>query len=70
MAMLQILNPVIGEEDIPYDQEQKLLTLPLTEKGNAICYGIAGSGKELFVTTVLYSLNQHHGSRQLNTSIL
>lgn len=64
------LNPVIGEEDIPYDQEQKLLTLPLTEKGNVICYGIAGSGKELFVTTVLYSLYQHHGSRQLNTYIL
>ncbi|MCI9147243.1 MAG: type VII secretion protein EssC [Hungatella sp.] len=66
----QELNPVIGELDDPFNQSQRLLTLPFTQKGHAICYGAAGSGKESFAASVLYSLYQHHDSRELNTYIL
>lgn len=65
-----LLNPVIGEVDVPFDQQQKILTLPLSEKGNAICYGNAGSGKELFLTAILYSLYKNHSSRELHAYIL
>ena len=65
-----LLNPVIGELDVPAAQQQKLLTLPLSAKGNAICYGNAGSGKELFLTAVLYSLYKKHSSQELHTYIL
>ncbi len=66
----EALNPIIGELDDPFNQSQRLLTLPLTEKGNAICYGSGGSGTEIFLTAVLYSLYQHHSSDELNTYIL
>jgi len=65
-----ILNPIIGELDDPFEQDQRLLTMPLTERGNVICYGSAGSGKEEFLVTVLYSLYQSHTSDELNTYIV
>ncbi|MCD7817852.1 MAG: type VII secretion protein EssC, partial [Lachnospiraceae bacterium] len=65
-----LLNPVIGEVDDPFNQSQRLLTLPLSEIGNAVCYGVAGSGKETFVTALLYSLYESHSSDFLNTYIL
>ena len=64
------LNPAVGELDDPFNQSQRLLTVPLTEKGNVLCYGAAGSGKENFLTTMLYSLYRHHSSRELNVYIL
>ena len=50
-----MLNPVIGEYDVPNMQEQRLLTMPFYDEGNAIIYGMAGSGKENFITTMIYS---------------
>lgn len=50
-----ILNPVIGEYDIPNMQDQKLLTIPFSKEGNAILYGMAGAGKENFLTTMICS---------------
>lgn len=40
-----VLNPAVGELDDPYHQRQDILTVPLTEKGNVLVYGNAGSGK-------------------------
>ncbi|MCD8098410.1 MAG: type VII secretion protein EssC, partial [Lachnospiraceae bacterium] len=65
-----LLNPVIGEVDDPFNQSQRLLTLPLSAVGNAICYGIAGSGKESFLIALLYSLYRDHSSMEVNTYIL
>ena len=65
-----VLNPVIGEMDDPFNQKQDILTLPLTENGNVICYGAVGSGKTTFLTAILYSLYQEHTSESLNTYIL
>jgi len=65
-----VLNPIIGEYDAPEHQEQRLLTLPLTEGGNCIVYGVAGSGRELFLTTAVYSLLSNHNTASLNLYIL
>ena len=64
------LNPIIGELDDPFNQAQRLLTMPISERGNAAIYGAAGSGKDNLLVTVLYSLYLHHNSRELNTYIL
>ena len=50
------LNPPIGEYDDPYHQKQDILTVPFADAGNVLVYGLAGSGKTTFITTMLYSL--------------
>ncbi len=49
------VNIPVGEYDIPSHQSQALLTVPFNTEGNMILYGAAGSGKENFITTLLYS---------------
>lgn len=51
-----ILNPVVGEYDEPHRQLQNILTVPISKDGNFLLYGASGSGKELFLTTLIYSL--------------
>ena len=65
-----IINPIIGEYDVPSMQEQRLLTLPITNNGNSIVYGAAGSGKENFITTVLYSSMLSYSSDEVNYYII
>ena len=65
-----VLNPAVGELDDPYHQRQDILTVPLTEKGNVLVYGNAGSGKNTFLTTLLYSLYRSHDGSELHTYIL
>lgn len=65
-----ILKPVIGELDDPFNQSQKVLTLPISEGGNTIIYGVAGSGKLTFITTMVYELIRNHSAEYLNLYIL
>ena len=65
-----ILNPVIGEYDAPQYQKQALLTLPLSQGGNVLIYGISGSGKEKLLTTMIYSLMITHYAKEVNVYIL
>jgi len=65
-----IVNTIVGEYDIPNNQEQKLLTIPLSKKGNAIVYGVAGSGKENFITTMIYSSMLYYSPSELNYYII
>ncbi len=65
-----LINPVIGEYDDPVNQQQNLLTLPLSEFGNALIYGIPGSGKELFLTTTIYSCATTYTPDDVNFYIL
>lgn len=65
-----VINPVIGEFDDPNRQQQHLLTLPLSSNGNAVVYGIAGSGKENFINTVVYSSMLCYSPDEVNFYIL
>ena len=65
-----ILEPIIGEYDVPTMQEQRLLTIPFTRSGNAIVYGIAGSGKENFITTMIFSSMIAYLPNEVNYYIL
>lgn len=68
--VLNIINPVIGEYDDPMNQRQALLTLPLTEFGNTVIYGMPGSGKTTFITTLIYSLITDYTPDEVNLYIL
>ena len=65
-----ILNPIIGEYDAPQYQKQALLTLPLTDNGNTLIYGVAGSGKEKMLTTIIYSLMMNYTYKEVNVYVL
>ena len=64
------LNPVIGEFDDPNNQRQDLLTINLTNDGNTSIYGSSGSGKELLLTSMIYSLITNHTPEEINIYII
>lgn len=65
-----ILDPVVGEFDMPAKQARDLLTVPITQKGNVVIYGIAGSGKTTFISTIIYDLISNYSADVLNIYIL
>lgn len=65
-----IINPVIGELDDPHHQKQHLLTLDLTNNGNTIIYGSAGSGKEILLSSIIYSSITTYNSNEINFYII
>ena len=66
----KMINPIIGEFDDPINQQQHLLTLPISEQGNTLIYGIPGSGKELVLTTTVYSSVTTYTPNEINFYIL
>lgn len=64
------LVAAVGELDDPYRQTQELLTVDFSQNGNVLIYGTAGSGKELFLTTMLYSLFSDYSAEKINTYVL
>ncbi len=65
-----IINPVIGEYDAPNSQSQHLLTLPLSNDGNAIIYGAAGMGKDDLLQTIIYSTIIRHTPDEVNFYVM
>ena len=65
-----VINPIIGEYDDPDNQAQNLLTLPISQDGNTIVFGSAGSGKELMLSSIIYSCISTHDSKEINFYIL
>lgn len=65
-----IINPIIGEYDDPFNQLQNVLTLNLTEDGNTAIYGSADSGKELVLSSVLYDTCITHSVNEVNFYIM
>ena len=63
------IEPIIGEYDDPLNQNQGILTLPLTKEGNVIVYGSADSGKELLLSTILYDLITSHHTNEFNSYV-
>lgn len=64
------LNPVIGIYDDPYNQSQNICTLPIYNLGNIAIYGEVGSGKELFLQSLVYSLSSTYTINECNIFIL
>ena len=64
------INPIIGEYDDPDNQKQNVLTLPISKEGNTIVFGSAGSGKELMLSSIVYSTIVAHDSKEVNFYIL
>lgn len=48
--------PVIGEYDDPYNQRQGPVEIDFKKQGNVIVYGNAESGKETFISTMVYDI--------------
>ncbi len=69
-AQPYVINPVIGEYDDPSNQKQGLLTLDLTNDGNTVIYGTTGSGKEIMLTTIIYSIILEHSAEEVNFYIM
>ena len=64
------INPIIGEYDDPDNQRQNILTLPLSRDGNTIVFGSAGSGKELMLSSIVYSTISTHDTKEVNFYIM
>lgn len=60
------LCPVIGEYDDPVNQKQSYLRIPISESGNLLLYGSQGSGKAMFITTLIYSIIEHYSPEEVN----
>ena len=65
-----ILKPIIGEFDDPNNQRQDLLTIDLSSDGNTTIYGSSGSGKELLISSIIYSLIICHSPEEVNMYIM
>lgn len=65
-----ILSAIIGEYDDPACQRQDALCVDFVNSGNMVIYGCAGSGKDLFLSTLLYSLYQDYSADRLQTYLL
>lgn len=57
---------VIGEYDSPRTQKQGVVTYDLLNNGNLLIYGMAGSGKENLLNTIIYSVCLNNGPEDVN----
>ncbi len=64
------LDPIVGEFDDPSRQRQGVLTLPLSEVGNALVYGTPDSGVECVLNEALYSIVRKHDASSVNAYAL
>ena len=62
------IKAVIGEYDDPSNQKQHLLTLDFNNSGNTLIYGV--SGKEIMLSSIIYSLIINHTSDEINIYII
>ena len=61
------IEAVIGEYDDPENQSQGLLTVNLNSEGNTLVYG---SGSEILLSSLVYSLIISHSSKEVNIYIV
>lgn len=65
-----LINIPVGEYDVPEQQKQSLLTVDFSNRGNTLLYGSAGSGKENFVMTLIYSAMKLYAPTDINFYIM
>lgn len=64
------VEPVVGEFDDPFNQRQGVVQLNLSDSGNTLVYGNAESGKETFLSTMVYDLITTYSSNQAQLYLL
>lgn len=62
------IKPIIGEYDDPNNQRQDLLTLDYNNSPNTLIYGL--DGKEIMLSSIIYSLIITHGPDEINFYII
>ena len=62
------IKPIIGEYDDPSNQRQDLLTLDFNSSGNTLIYGT--EGKDIMLSSIIYSLIITHGPEEVNFYII
>lgn len=65
-----IINPIIGEYDDPYNQRQGPVELNLSTQGNTVIYGSAESGKETLITTMVYDVMTSYTTDEVQMYII
>lgn len=65
-----VINPIVGRYDDLRNQKYCPLTVPLTDEGNALIYGVAGSGTLEFINSMVYFLIQQHSPEELQMYLL
>lgn len=64
------VTAVIGEYDAPSRQYQDILTLTLNDEGNTLCYGSSATNREMFLSTIIYSLCIRYTTDDINLYIV
>ena len=64
------IEAVLGEYDDPSNQKQGLVKIDFTKKYNSIIYGNAKSGKETFLSTMIFDLITTYDSKQVQLYVL
>ena len=64
------ISIVIGEFDDPSNQKQDLVTIDFMQKNNLVIYGNAESGKETFLSTLIYEVIANYTAEQVQLYIL
>lgn len=62
--------PVIGVYDDLKNQRQCILRLPISKEGNTAIFGITGSGKNMLMTTIIYSLLKQYTAKEISLYLL
>lgn len=65
-----VIEPLIGEFDDPVNQRQGPILLNILEMGNTIIYGNAESGKETFLSTLIFDLSITHTAKEVQVYIV
>lgn len=62
------LKAIIGEYDDPNNQKQALLTLDFKDSANTLIYGV--DGKEIMLSSIIYSLIISHMPEEINIYVI
>lgn len=65
-----VLNPVIGQYDDLRNREYRKLSVPISDEGNVLVYGAAGSGTLEFLNAMAYFLIGQHSPDELQMYLL
>ncbi len=64
-----VINPVIGEYDDPFNQRQGPVHLDFSKDGNTIIFGNADSGKETLLSTMVYDIMTNYDIQEVQVYI-